>query len=90
MVRYGLACLVLGALSWGPAPNTGSQTPPIEKHAAPHVRPMDDVPPSIPVITIEGLCPKTFADKSESADCKTVITRAEFEKVIDAVDVLAK
>jgi hypothetical protein len=39
-----------------------------------------NVPPDSPVITIEGLCPeKPAAAVPNSPDCKTVITRAEFE-----------
>jgi hypothetical protein len=36
------------------------------------------------VITIPGLCDKPSLEKSK-ADCKTVITRAEFEQLVDAV-----
>jgi len=39
------------------------------------------VPPDAPVITLVGLC-----DKNDSTDaCKTVVTRAEFERVVNAV-----
>ena len=37
------------------------------------------------MITIPGLCDKTAADKSKPADCKTVVTRAEFEQLVAAV-----
>jgi hypothetical protein len=37
------------------------------------------------VITIPGLCEKPSLDKSKPADCKTVVTRAEFERLVDAV-----
>jgi hypothetical protein len=39
------------------------------------------VAPDAPVITIQGLCEKSQA----AADCKTVVTRAEFEKVVNAI-----
>ena len=38
-----------------------------------------------PVITIEGLCEKSQSDKTGTSHCRTVITKAQFERVIDAV-----
>jgi len=47
------------------------------------------IPPDGAVITIQGLCDNPpadeTADKSKASGCKTVITRAEFEKVVDAL-----
>ena len=43
------------------------------------------VPPDTPVLTITGLCNDNLADKTSPANCKTVITRAEFEKIVGAV-----
>jgi hypothetical protein len=43
------------------------------------------VTPGTPVITIVGLCDKPPVDKSKAADCKTVVTRAEFEQLVAAV-----
>lgn len=98
MTRYGLLCLLLGALAWGQA-NTPS-TPAAQKTASPasatqkSIPPPGaavqepetaNVPPDTPVITITGLCATSPADKSAAADCKTVITRAQFEKMVDAV-----
>jgi len=37
------------------------------------------------VITINGLCDKPAAQKATTAGCKTVVTKAEFEKLISAV-----
>ena len=85
MTRYGLVCLLLGALAWSqanaqqthatpkPATPPGTAAPNQEADAA-------NLSPDTPVITIKGLC----ADKG-SADCKTVITREQFEKLIDAI-----
>jgi hypothetical protein len=42
------------------------------------------VPPDAPVITIQGVCDKAGAAKT-SADCKTVITRAQFEDIVNAI-----
>jgi len=40
--------------------------------------PEQKISPDAPVITIEGVCDKGTA----AADCKTVVTRAEFEKIV--------
>ena len=42
------------------------------------------------MITIPGICDKPAADKAapaqpNAADCKTVVTRAEFEQLMEAV-----
>ncbi len=37
------------------------------------------------MITIAGLCDKPPADQSKAADCKTVVTRAQFEQLVNAV-----
>ena len=72
----------------GSAPQTGSTAPPTAA----------EVPENAAVITIVGVCPaapktatvsKTAAGKSSAAqkpaDCKTVITRAKFEKLANAL-----
>jgi len=41
--------------------------------------------PGTAVITIPGMCDRPPADKSKAADCKTVVTRAEFEQLVAAV-----
>ena len=51
--------------------------------------PPAEVAPNAPVITINGLCsekPAVSSGGSTPADCKTVITRAEFEKISDALN----
>jgi len=91
MTRYGLVCLLLGALMWGQAanPNSAPARPgpamPVgaakaPSDAAPQAA-ASEVPLDAPVITIGGLCP----DKTTAADCKTVVTRADFEKLVEAV-----
>src|SRR5580704_1946740 len=46
------------------------------------------LPPDAPVITIEGLCdqPIGTAAKVASSNCRTVITREQFEKLTDALN----
>jgi len=100
MTRFGLVCLLLGALAWGQAANSNparapqkaaspSATPqsaaPAGMPAAASPQPVADLPSDTPVITINGLCENPPADKSAAANCKTVITRAEFEKLIEVI-----
>jgi hypothetical protein len=51
---------------------------------APAAGATSSVAPDAPVITVRGLCDKT-AGNTAVADCKTVITRAEFEKLMNAI-----
>jgi len=44
-----------------------------------------DIPPSGAVITLQGLCPGTTGPAT-GADCKTIITRAEFEKLVGTLN----
>ncbi len=44
-----------------------------------------EVPASGAVITLQGLCPGT-AGPTTGADCKTIITRAEFEKLVGTLN----
>jgi hypothetical protein len=43
------------------------------------------IPGSAAVITIPGLCDQHSLDNAKPADCKTVVTRAEFERLIESV-----
>lgn len=46
-----------------------------------------EIPPTAPVITLTGLCPDAPAGTDpKSPDCKTVITKAQFEKLIDTLN----
>ncbi|HLW87987.1 MAG TPA: peptidyl-prolyl cis-trans isomerase [Terriglobales bacterium] len=87
MCKYYLACLLLVGLAWGqaasPTPATAGQKPmaPPPASLAPPA-PAKDVPPDAAVITIKGLC--NTPDKA-APSCVTTITRAEFEKLVDAV-----
>jgi uncharacterized protein (DUF2344 family) len=87
MRSSGLLCLLVASLAWGQAAPAGS--PPPEEGTA--------IAPTAAVLTINGLCqgqPKAAAKgtaakpasaKSTTADCKTVITKAEFEKLAGAL-----
>jgi PPIC-type PPIASE domain len=86
MTRYGLVCLLLGALAWAQAAPSNPAAAP--QNAAPPAaapaQPVPETPPDAAVITINGLCENPSANKP-AADCKTVITRAEFEKLIEVI-----
>ena len=82
--------LLLTAMAWGQAdkpaarPPSPKTTPPSDATAA-NPPETASVSPEAAVITIPGLCDKPAAGKSKPADCKTVVTRAEFEQLVDAV-----
>jgi hypothetical protein len=84
-ILNGVVCLLLltaAALSQtaAPAPSLKPrQSEPDE------LVPNTPVSPSTPVITVQGLCEKPANSNAAPADCNTVITRAEFEKVVNAV-----
>jgi hypothetical protein len=87
MFRTGLACLVLAGFAFSqtnsapvltPRPNSRVEELPITGENS-------SVAPDTPVITVKGLCDNPSAAGASSADCKTVVTRAEFEKLIDVV-----
>jgi hypothetical protein len=92
MMRYAIVCLLLAAMSWGQAASSTSTPPAQQSGMAPAgIAPENKEPeaakvaPDAPVITINGLCDNPPADKTPDPNCKTVITRAEFEKILDAV-----
>ncbi|MGA9988778.1 MAG: peptidylprolyl isomerase, partial [Terriglobales bacterium] len=88
---------LLGSLSWGQATSSKSALTAQKALAPTNATPNATTPyqsqqvetsiiePDVPVITIDGLCDSPPADKAVTSDCKTVITRAQFEKVTDAV-----
>jgi len=93
MRKSWLLCVLLGTLAWGQA---APSQPPSAQPATPDTA--ASVPPTAAVITIIGVCPaephtaaakatgaKTATRATGAADCKTVITKAEFEKLADAL-----
>lgn len=75
-----LVCVLLGTLAWGqasqgaPQAQSPNQPAPADTSAS--------VPADAPVLTIAGVCAEKPA---AAADCKTVITKAEFEKLANAL-----
>lgn len=84
-ILNGVVCLLLlSVAAFGQA-----QTPAPTLQARPsdpdELVPNTAVAPDTPVITVQGLCEKPPNSSATPADCSTVITRAEFEKIIDAI-----
>jgi hypothetical protein len=69
-----------------PAPKPPAAKPPAQS-AAPAEKPSvkAEVPATAAVITIEGVCNGKVA-ATPAPECKTVITRAQFEKLVEALD----
>ncbi len=74
-IQY-LACLLLASFAYGQA--TRSATPLTTINKAPKVQ----VGPDDPVITVNGFCANPI---QQGNSCKTVITREQFEKLIEAL-----
>jgi hypothetical protein len=70
-----LACLLLASLAHGQAASPA-------KPAAADKNPEVEVRPNEPVITVNGFCP---APAPTGSACKTVVTRAQFEKLTEAL-----
>ena len=73
-----LACLALAGAGLAQATSSApalSSTSPVQTRS---------IALDAPVITIQGLCEKSGAGSAPAADCKTVITRAEFEKLLNS------
>ena len=78
-------CLSTAAWAQGAKPAARPAPPKAASTAAPAAKTTTGatIAPGTPVITIAGLCDKPSASKE--ADCKTVVTRAEFEQLVNAV-----
>jgi hypothetical protein len=88
MIRYGLVCLLLTALLGGPSALSqdsgkpgASAAPGSDQGHLPYGGAI--VAPDAPVITIAGLCAGLPVGQTDAGSCKTVLSRAEFEKVAD-------
>lgn len=80
MFKTLLSALLLSAVAI-------AQAPPASKAPSKPAETAAEIAPTAPVITIAGFCPNAPASiDKKSADCKTVITKAEFEKIIDTLN----
>ena len=91
-----LCCLLLSTLAFGQAAAPPAQKSPSAKAPATQVAPKAvpkapaaapaEVAPNTPVITLNGICDtKAGQPKPAPAECKTVLTRAEFERLLFAL-----
>ncbi len=101
MRKSWLLCVLLGTLAWGQAAPEAAPPSPAQAPPAAAVDKSASLPPNTVVLTITGVCAaqpkaattagktgtaaKTAAAKTPAADCKTEITKAEFEKTAAAV-----
>jgi hypothetical protein len=88
--RGWIGLLLLTTMAWGQGTKTPAESVPSKPAAPSHAAASQGasnagVPGSAAVITIPGMCDKPPADKSKRSDCKTVVTRAEFERLVNAV-----
>jgi hypothetical protein len=96
MRKSWLLCVLVGSLAWGQA-QPGTAPAPSAATKAPE--PVAEVPENAVVLTIKGVCPAapkttaaaktagktTAASSKKPADCKTEITRAQFEKIANGL-----
>lgn len=101
MRKSWLLCVLLGTLAWGQAaPSAPAPAPPsaAEPQKPPAPDASASVAADAAVITVKGVCsaaPKTAAtagapakpaeSKDPAADCQTVITKAEFERLMASI-----
>ena len=87
--RGWLSLLLLATSAWGqaakPAARPTSPQAATASSATADNAAAANIGPATAVITIAGLCEKPPLDKSKKTDCKTVVTRAEFEQLVAAV-----
>jgi PPIC-type PPIASE domain len=89
LVPMLLVTLVVATLVAQTAPAPAPQAPQQEagdEQSNSHPAPTSNLPPGTPVITMTGVCeaPKAEGPAAKS-ECKTVITRAEFEKLTNTL-----
>ena len=81
--RIGLVCLLLVGTFVGQ--NTATAPELKARPAENGTLGPSNVAADTPVITVQGLCERPGAGSATPADCKTVITRADFEKLINTI-----
>lgn len=92
MKYCALVCLLLGAMAWAqtdkpatPAPKTAAPATVAPAAPAKPSTPTGQIAPDAPVITLQGVCSPAKGVKVAPANCKTVVTRAEFERLVNAI-----
>jgi len=83
--------LLLASAAWGQSTlgnsSPPSQTAPGQAAITPSAAELAirKIPADAPIITIDGFCEHPSVGKNMQPECKTVITRAQFEKVLEAL-----
>ncbi|HEX4427448.1 MAG TPA: peptidylprolyl isomerase [Terriglobales bacterium] len=86
MLQRVLVGMLFGSLAWGQmAPAAPQPTPAAPTALDAKSSEASNLPPDTPVITIQGICDHPAGDKSAVADCKIVVTKAEFDAIIRAI-----
>lgn len=87
MFRCGLLGLLLAGCAWGQGAAPAPQNPTSSTGAELQAKPAQQVslPADAPVITLDGVCDNPPAEKTAASNCKTVVTKAQFEGLINAV-----
>jgi hypothetical protein len=81
IIQTALACLFSAGIVFGQANSQPIVTSP---NAVQDLAPATDnssISPDTPVVTVQGVCDKAAG----TADCKTVVTRAEWERLVNAL-----
>jgi hypothetical protein len=67
--------------------NPGSTPNGVSPHSEDDAQQLRSVKPEDPVITVSGICRDTQVDARNSATCKTIVTREQFDRLIAALAV---
>jgi len=92
VLRQSLVWLLLGSVYWAQGNRNLSAQDLASGGASKVTGPTQAQPPEPPIVpldtavlTINGLCNNPTPNEAKPSDCKTVITRAEFEKMIASI-----
>lgn len=88
LLTTALTLCALPALAQTPVPGGAAANPMSPNRHAPQRRPpapnqlptLAEVPPTTPVATVKGVCKP--AEKTENQECKTVLLRAEMDRIV--------
>ena len=85
-----LVCVLLGTVAWGQAARSAPPPQPAPATATSQPTPADisaSVPDDAAVLTVTGVCDSQQKPPAGSAtgDCKTIITKAQFETLVNAL-----
>jgi PPIC-type PPIASE domain len=86
VLSHVLVCLLLAAVALGQSTSAPTLKPRSEASPAPKPAATENAAPApgSPIITIQGLCENPVGSGATPSDCKTIITREDFEKVAPA------